>query len=719
MAKNISPPYISVIVPMYKVERYIKACIDSILNQTFQDFEIIIVDDASPDNSYDICQKLYGNNKKVRIVRHKQNKGLGPSRNTGIENARGKYVYFVDSDDLILPNALETLYNAAKETNADVIHTYAYYETVQNDDSNESGKIPATLQQSVYRKEGFLKFDIPYRLREHWMPWHTRSMAWLNMCNLEFLKKNNLRFINVISEDELFSFELFCKVEKFYIIKDAFYIYRRHQNSIMKKYDADRLKKGVSSLVVATNYLKQKMEFIPQTSNNPQLQDEVISRMFDSLNGNHVVPFYNGQNINPQMNEIIFNEFLPTFKENTFLVKHLLNLTNTFQKKTSILAQQANALFKENQQLRQINGINSEKTAMLKLIEQLKTTDPKFIFMLTPTHGNLGDQAIVLGEYFIMQSCFPNHKIIEIPYDYMVGNLGKIFSGLGYQKYIRPHDDIVLHGGGNMGNIWLNEEIARRAVIEKFPNNRIVSFPQSVHFTDDAEGQKQAAISSKIYNAHKDLHLMLRDEHSFEVANKLFPNAKTYLLPDIVTALFGQFDKADVQRSGILFALRKDKEKVRNDAIINQLQNLFRQSNIPFSVIDNVIPQKITAENRRAAVSELIMHFRKSRLVITDRFHGVIFSIITRTPVAAFKSYDTKISSGIKWFKDFPSVYYAQNESLEDMVKFIEKAYNGVFDSALSIPPPVWNGFRTALQRDFSRIISETPLPLLMSLGKI
>ncbi|MBQ6975180.1 MAG: glycosyltransferase family 2 protein, partial [Selenomonadaceae bacterium] len=95
-------PLISAVVPIYNVERYIKVCIDSILAQTFQDFEIIIVDDASPDNSYNICQKLYGGNEKVRIVRHEKNQGLEPARNTGIEYARGKYIFFVDSDDFIL-----------------------------------------------------------------------------------------------------------------------------------------------------------------------------------------------------------------------------------------------------------------------------------------------------------------------------------------------------------------------------------------------------------------------------------------------------------------------------------------------------------------------------------------------------------------------------------------------------------------------------------------
>ena len=102
-------PYFSIIVPTYNVERYIRICALSILQQTFQDFELLIVDDASTDNSYKICQELFGGNEKVRLFRHEKNLGQGPARNTALKNARGEYIVFVDSDDAILPDALEKL----------------------------------------------------------------------------------------------------------------------------------------------------------------------------------------------------------------------------------------------------------------------------------------------------------------------------------------------------------------------------------------------------------------------------------------------------------------------------------------------------------------------------------------------------------------------------------------------------------------------------------
>ena len=107
-------PYFSIIVPMYNAERYIKICINSILAQTFTDYEVIIVDDCSTYNSYKICTELYGGNKKVRLLRHEKNQGQGPARNTGIENARGEYICFVDDDDAIIPHSLEKIHKATQ-----------------------------------------------------------------------------------------------------------------------------------------------------------------------------------------------------------------------------------------------------------------------------------------------------------------------------------------------------------------------------------------------------------------------------------------------------------------------------------------------------------------------------------------------------------------------------------------------------------------------------
>ena len=111
---------ISVIVPCYKVEQFLEKCVNSILNSTFKEFEIILVDDGSPDKSGEIADKLAEKDCRIRVI-HKQNGGVVKARETGVEAAQGEWITLVDSDDSITPNALEDLYNASKDKDTDIV----------------------------------------------------------------------------------------------------------------------------------------------------------------------------------------------------------------------------------------------------------------------------------------------------------------------------------------------------------------------------------------------------------------------------------------------------------------------------------------------------------------------------------------------------------------------------------------------------------------------
>ena len=112
-------PEISVIVPVYKVEKYIHRCVDSILGQTFSDIQVILVDDGSPDTCGDICEEYARRDSRVRVI-HKENGGLSDARNAGIPQADGKYIIFIDSDDFIEMDMLEYLYSNIRNANADM-----------------------------------------------------------------------------------------------------------------------------------------------------------------------------------------------------------------------------------------------------------------------------------------------------------------------------------------------------------------------------------------------------------------------------------------------------------------------------------------------------------------------------------------------------------------------------------------------------------------------
>ena len=112
----MSDPKISIIIPVYNVEKYLRECLDSCVNQTLENIEIICVDDASPDNSIKILEEYQAKDSRIRIFRHEENKNLGAARNTGLANATGEYVWFVDSDDYIELNMVEELLKCRKNT---------------------------------------------------------------------------------------------------------------------------------------------------------------------------------------------------------------------------------------------------------------------------------------------------------------------------------------------------------------------------------------------------------------------------------------------------------------------------------------------------------------------------------------------------------------------------------------------------------------------------
>ncbi|CUP39536.1 glycosyltransferase family 2 protein [Intestinibacter bartlettii] len=112
-------PKISVIVPIYNIEEYVEECINSILNQTFKDFELLLVDDGSTDNSFDICRKYEKEDNRIKVI-HKKNGGLSDARNVGIDKACGEYLCFIDGDDFIANDTLENMYNLIKKNNSQI-----------------------------------------------------------------------------------------------------------------------------------------------------------------------------------------------------------------------------------------------------------------------------------------------------------------------------------------------------------------------------------------------------------------------------------------------------------------------------------------------------------------------------------------------------------------------------------------------------------------------
>lgn len=198
-------PKVSVVLPIYNVEKYISKCLDSVINQTLGDIEIICVNDCSTDNSAYIVEEYMKKDNRVRLINHKENKGLGLSRNTGIYESSCSYIVFIDSDDYISNNFVEELYNTAIKYNSDIVFTNNIY-TV-NESTN---KIKPYYHNRVsiwnrnYKKsylEGISYFNVNTFEKEN-TPEYPLVVAWNKLYKKDFFLKKNLFFSDFrIAED--------------------------------------------------------------------------------------------------------------------------------------------------------------------------------------------------------------------------------------------------------------------------------------------------------------------------------------------------------------------------------------------------------------------------------------------------------------------------------------------------------------------------------------
>lgn len=195
-------PLISVIIPIYNTEKYLAQCVDSVLNQTYQNYEIILVDDGSTDKSGKICDAYAEKDNRITVV-HKSNSGQSSARNAALDIAKGKYIYFLDSDDYIGDKLLEKLVKSAEEKNADVVFFEA--KSFVDDEENQlSENIQSRFEyvrKNKYKncngQEQFIRLN---KNKEYYV------CTPLHFYKKEYLDKHNIRFKEgIIHEDNLFS----------------------------------------------------------------------------------------------------------------------------------------------------------------------------------------------------------------------------------------------------------------------------------------------------------------------------------------------------------------------------------------------------------------------------------------------------------------------------------------------------------------------------------
>lgn len=271
--RKMQTPKMSIIIPIYNTEQYLNQCVDSVLDQTYRNFEIILIDDGSTDGSPKICDEYVKKDKRVRVI-HKVNGGLSEARNTGLDIADGEYILFIDSDDWWDDaEALERTVKIIKENKADV-YVFGVKKYFQADDVilADPWKINRfyILQAKQDRINAIMENDL------------FNTGAWNKIIKKEFIDLNNMRFIaNQCSEDIEWCTKILLRTQNILPLRENFYVYRKQNSrsitsnvklkslvdilSVIKKYSTIVVKKSDKDYVL--NYLAHQYIVLMAISN--------------------------------------------------------------------------------------------------------------------------------------------------------------------------------------------------------------------------------------------------------------------------------------------------------------------------------------------------------------------------------------------------------------------------------------------------------------------
>lgn len=342
MSNSFTCPAISVVIPLYNAEKYIGECLESVLAQSFQNFEVIVVDDCSTDNSVAIVKSYvekFGG--RLKLSRTIKNSGSGATpKSKGLSLSRGEYVSFLDNDDTITQTAFEELYTLAKNYKADVVACEKYYNIPENLWYNVKFRAQlkpfSYLQGECVREPAWLSTDITERIKEilnRKFLWN----IWSKLIRRDLILENEFLFADgIITDDVIFTICLVCTAKNFLRVPNVINNYRIVENSLshVKNASLKHFKKYVREWVVGFKYLDKflsEREFFRQ---NPHAKYILLETHLNEML-NYIIPVYN--NVPPSFLEEVLRSEL-----GNNMAAFIFNLSNVKRLQTIQMQQQFN-----------------------------------------------------------------------------------------------------------------------------------------------------------------------------------------------------------------------------------------------------------------------------------------------------------------------------------------------------------------------------------------
>ena len=628
---------ISVIVPIYKVEKYLEKCLNSILNQTYKNLEIILVDDGSPDGCPKMCDDYSFKDSRIKVI-HKKNGGLSSARNAGIEIATGEYISFVDSDDYIHKSTYEEMLKLIIKSDADICICNIEYV------DEKGGLYPIQFSSPIKDEE--LSVNQFFRKLVEPCEWYYVA-AWNKLYRKEILDRKVFP-IGKIHEDEYSIHHIIGKCNKIVCTSRKYYYYVQRSGSIMSQ-------RSINSTLDLTEAMLDRYNYYCSINREDGLHfiDIAYYRSFMSLTHYDDIDKKLKRRRNKYYKQVL--KILLQKKDTRAIKLFLANIYCIIPCRKVL-----KAFYKKFKYLKNISrmGIRFLRTFM-----RLSTSENKIILFQTPLHGNIGDHAITIAEYRLLSEKFPNTKVIEVP----GGEIqSRLWNRLTFKICVKKSDLVLVNGGGFLGTLWMNEEKQIQKLLSNLYNRKIIILPQTIYYDMDENGKKELRVDKKIYKKCHDLKVFLREKISDDFFKNNFKSVKHILVPDMVLWLDG-YGLKEIKREKILLCLRNDKEKTQD--VTHYVEQELAFLGEPFQLTDTVVNHSISTDKREEVVKKKIEEFAKAQLIVTDRLHGMVLAAIAQTPCVVILSKSHKVKGVYEWIKKLDYI-----ELVEDVSQIREAA---------------------------------------------
>ncbi|MBR4903828.1 MAG: glycosyltransferase [Selenomonadaceae bacterium] len=332
-------PKVSVIIPVYNAEKYLSVCLESILIQTLTDFEVILVDDCSTDNSLAIAESYlerFGGRLKILTLDENTGSGAVP-RNVGLEFSRGKYICFIDDDDFIIDIALETLYDFAENYQTDMVCMEKAFscdeEPVPTKPLNEIGLIPPHF----FTKEPLLEAgELTSERLEKFLRLSFGFPPWTKFLRRDFLLENKICLPEMkVGDDLIWTFELICRAKRILRVPNILYVYRTNSQSVMQKKRSpeQELRHWTNPLIIGIDYLNDFMNGLEIFSRADNLRLYVLN-FFAKIQFDFMATAFKNLERH-EAYKIFIEEFSESKGDHTALISYLLLMTNLYRNELS------------------------------------------------------------------------------------------------------------------------------------------------------------------------------------------------------------------------------------------------------------------------------------------------------------------------------------------------------------------------------------------------